>query len=352
MSELGGGLPGRLLVVSDSLTGGLGVAVASHSAWFVDHGWSVEVAAPPAEDGARVAVPRPVPMPVTVRDVGGVFRAARSVRRIRAAFRPDVVHCHGARSFLVARLSGWSAPFVTIHGINPVSTDPPGYRLLRRPGLVAMSVVARRAFAVYPDPPAGWRFLPHASSRLRNLEALPGPDSPEPSFLWVGSFDEPKRPDLFIEAIASVAARRPGVLGLMAGSGTRRPWVEGLIARTGAPVRLLGQVADIDSLLRQAWGVVLLSNAEGVPFALEEAMWAARAVVASRLAGTEWLAGTNNEGASLVDTAAQAADALLSLCDLTQARRAGKSNAEQIRQLLRPDDPWPAVASAYRATSP
>lgn len=343
------GIQRRLLVVSDTLAGGTGAAVLGHAQWFVDHGWQVAVAAPDGEEES-VVVPghRTVDMPVTVRHMAGVLRAARAVRQVASDFHPDVVHCHGARSFAIARLADRRAPFVTLHSISPVSSDPLGYARLRRPALALVPAVAARAFAVRPDAPRGWEFLPHASPRLTRLAQLPPPSAPMPTFLWIGRLDEPKRPDLFVSAMAALADRRPGVRGLVAGSGPLQAAVAGQIEDSGAPVTLLGHVDDISGLLLEAWAVVLFSDAEGVNFALEEAMWAGRPVVGSAIPGTAWLVGPHREGGAALDTIEEAVEVLLELCHFDRACALGHGAADRIRRLLTPEDPWPAVERAYR----
>jgi glycosyltransferase involved in cell wall biosynthesis len=345
-----GARAGRLLIVSDTLSGGTGGVVVRHAQWFSQRGWDVDVAAPEDEETAlSVARHRPVPIPGSIRRAGDVRRAAAALRLVCQRCRPDVVHCHGARSFLITRLVRRRAPFVTLHSISAVSSDPPGYAALRRPALSALSLVAAGAFSARPDSPPGWRFLPHASDRLVHLSRLPAPAAPEPTFLWVGRLDEPKRPDLFVDAMAALARRRPRVRGLMAGSGPLRPVVAERIARRRAPVQLLGHVSELSPLLLQAWAVVLLSEAEAVNFALQEAMWAGRAVVGSPLAGIRWLLGPPGEGGTVVATMDDTVAALEALCDIDVARRAGALAADRIRSMLTPDDPWPTVERAYRS---
>lgn len=342
------GIHRRLLLVSDTLAGGTGAAVLGHAKWFLDNGWDVSVAAPGGETDA-VAVPghRPMDMPVTVRQVAGVIRTARSLHRISSAFRPDVVHCHGARSFAITRLMSRRAPFVTLHSISPVSSDPPGYARLRRPALALLPALAARAFAVRPDAPRGWEFLPHASPRLATMALLPPPSATVPTFLWIGRLDEPKRPDLFVSAMVALAARCPGVRGLVAGSGPLEAAVASQIQDAGAPVVLLGHVGEISHLLLEAWAVVLFSDAEGVNFALEEAMWSGRPVVGSAVPGTAWLVGPDREAGAALDTVEEAVDVLSELCHLDQACALGGGAAARIRRLLGPHDPWPAVERAY-----
>jgi hypothetical protein len=90
---------------------------------------------------------------------------------------------------------------------------------------------------------------------------------------------------------------------------------------------------------------VLFSGSEGMPFSLEEAMWAERAVVCSTLACTRWLVGEH--AGILADDESSAVDALERLCQLDETERLGVAAAERIRQLIRPDDPWLVIERAY-----
>jgi glycosyltransferase involved in cell wall biosynthesis len=335
----------RLLVVSDTLSGGSGAAAMAHVDWFSARGWDVELAAPEGHTVPRAAW-RPLPVPRTARDIAGMVRATHVLRTIRARFRPDVVHCHGARCFAAARLTDGGV-YVTLHGVNPVPSDPAGYGAIRRRGLVGAARLAAGAIATFPHAPAGWTFLPHASPRLAGLGRLGPPSAADPTFLWVGALDVPKRPAAFVEAMAELARAHPKARGVMAGRGPLDEMLAAQIARTGAPVRMLGQVDDLRPHLEEAWAVVLLSDSEGVPFALEEAMWAGRAVVSSPLPGATWLIGEAGRGGLLADTAADVTHALAMLADRSEAVRQGDAAAEQVRRRLGPDDPWPAVERLY-----
>ena len=338
----------RLLIVSDTLCGGTGAVVVRHAEWFRGAGWDVGVAAPAGEaDAEAVAGHVPVAVPGSIRQVRGAAAAARALGAACRTVRPDVVHCHGARSFLLTRLVRRRAPFVTLHSISSVSSDPPGYFLLRRPGLAAVAALAAGAFSARPDAPRGWRFAPHASSRLGSLTLLPPPMAPQPTFLWIGRLDEPKRPDLFVAAVAAVAARVPAVRGIVAGTGPLAPAVLAQAEGLGAPVQFLGHVRDLGPLLRQAWAVALFSDAEAVNFALQEGMWSGRAVVGSRVAGIEWLVGSDGECGGLAASLDEAVDVMLRLCSTVAAAEAGGRAADRVRSLLRPEDPWPIVERAY-----
>jgi glycosyltransferase involved in cell wall biosynthesis len=188
--------------------------------------------------------------------VRGLIRAARAIRAARRSIHADVVHCHGARSFAAARLVG--PAYVTLHGVSEVSSDPRGYGRVRRAGLRVLPHLATRAFSVRPEVPPNWEFTPHASDRLAAMDRLGPPTAPTPTFLWIGRLDEPKRPDLFVRAMAALGTGR----GLIAGSGPMAGDVARLIEATHAPVELLGHRGDITELLEQAWAVVMLSDHE------------------------------------------------------------------------------------------
>jgi glycosyltransferase involved in cell wall biosynthesis len=312
----------RLLVVADALDGGLGAAVAAHEAWFEGEGWQVTMCGP-ADIG----------LPGTARDASAMARAASALRRMHRAVRPDVVHCHGLRSFAVARVITSSPPFVTLHGSGPVPSDPPAYDRVRRAGRGIVPRLAAGAFTATPDGAPGWRFVAHASPRLGSLAVAPIPDGP-PTFLWLGRLDEPKEPERFVRAVAAVAD--VGGRGVMAGDGRRRRAVTELIEQLDAPVDMLGHRDDVAELLAAAWALVLFSTHEAVSFAVQEAMWCGRAVVTSDLPGLRWLTGG-------------AAATMRELCDLDVARRRGAEAAAAVRAKIRPGDPWPAVAAAYAA---
>jgi glycosyltransferase involved in cell wall biosynthesis len=81
-----------------------------------------------------------------------------------------------------------------------------------------------------------------------------------------------------------------------------------------------------------------------VSFAVEEAMWAGRAVVSSPTPGITWLVG---DAGVLVGNVTEAVAALHRLCRPGMAAAEGERAAARIRTLLRPDDPWPLIAKAY-----
>jgi glycosyltransferase involved in cell wall biosynthesis len=320
----------RLLLVADTLDGGLGAAVRAQATWFERDGWAVQVFDH---------------VPERARDGLAMVRAAAALRHVARRFDAGVTHCHGLRSFVVARLVTSPAPFVTLHGSGPVPSDPPLNDATRRAGRRIVPRLAAGAFTATPDGQRAWRFLPHASPRLAGLREVPIPDGP-PTFLWLGRLAEPKRPDVFVRAMAAIADT--GARGLVVGDGPLRAEVEALVRSLGAPVDMLGERDDVAGLIAGSWAVGLFSTHEALSFAVQEAMWSGRAAVVSDRPGLRWLAGRDG---FVVPDADAAAPAFRTLTDPEVARARGAASARSLRAILRPDDPWPAVASEYERRS-
>jgi glycosyltransferase involved in cell wall biosynthesis len=334
----------RLLIVSDTLAGGHGASVVKQAAWFRDAGWDVRVAAPAGEAHALEEPGHaPIPMPPTVRSVTGMVAAIRTVRALRRTWAPDVVHAVGARSFAVTRASGRGAPYVTVHFMTTVPSDPPGFRHIRRLGLRLIPRLSAVAFSGRPDSPGRWQFVPHASDRLTELDRLPFPEEGPLKVLWVGRMSEPKTPGMFVDAVA-LAAQRCDIVGVMVGDGPLLSEVRQRVAEIGAPVEVLGHVPDPLHLLPAAWAAAMFSVDEALNMTVQDAMWAGRAAVCTPLAGMSWLVGDTGLFAS---DAHEAADAFVTLSDHGEAHRRGDAAATRIRHRLTPDDPWPMVADAY-----
>jgi glycosyltransferase involved in cell wall biosynthesis len=190
--------------------------------------------------------------------------------------------------------------------------------------------------------------LLHASPRLAEITTSPVPLGSTPTFLWFGRLDAPKRPDVFVEAVAA-ASRKVPMRGVMLGDG---PWREAVCARVReleAPIEVVGSSDQVAAHLRDATAVCLFSGFEGVPFAVQEAMWAGRAVVLSPLPSLKWFAG---DAAIYAADAGEAEVALLALADDATATERGEAAAARARSLLTPDAPFPALLSDYPDMSP
>jgi glycosyltransferase involved in cell wall biosynthesis len=332
-----------LLIVTDSLYAGLGGVVAGQVKWFREQGWQVAVAA--RIDQRNISLPVPVldiAMPFGVRNVRALLRSANRLRRALNSLKPDVIHCHGLRSLAVCQLAGRRA-YLHLHGTGKLPSDPPLYNFVRQ-GMVKGAAFASLApMSASPEMGARWSFQPDVSPRLRDLAVQPFPSDGTPIFLWMGRLSEQKRPELFIEAMARVGTDRP-VRGLIAGTGPLLEAARDLAGARRAPVEFLGHRDDIPELLRRSWAMVLLTRFEGMPLAVQEAMWVGRPAIGSRIAPLEWLIGDNDLLADGID---EVSKVISLLCSQREALERGRRAAQRVRDLLSPESPWPNVERIY-----
>lgn len=336
-----------LLVVADSGEGGLGAAARAHAQWFEGQGWRVCLVAPGVSeigtDPVEVLVSPDLASALQVRRL---VRSAGFLRLQLQQRQPTVVHAHGTRSQLICLLAG-RMPYVTMHGSGG-RVD--GQRLL---GTVvrtaARRLAGRLAIRAYSAAPVGgrWQTLLHASPRLAGLERSVVPSSEVPTFLWVGRLDAPKQPDRFVQACA-LAGRQTPLRGVILGDGPLIASVRDLVAELGAPVDVLGAVNDVGAYLRDALAVVLLSDFEGVPFSVQEAMWVGRPLVLSPLPSLRWFAGG---AARYARDADELASAMLALTDAATAAREGEAAATRVRSLIHAEAPFARLLADYREFS-
>ncbi len=328
----------------------MGYLAMAQAAWFRERGWDVKIAVP---DGHEIGEAEPpvgdvlesVSIPETARDLPGIIRSVREMRSVVRGWKPDIIHCHGARAFGIIRFATARRSFVTLHGTGSVPSDPPGWAIVRRLGVRMLPWLAVEAFSVSPGLGGGWTFLPHASPRLKAMSEIAFPDPASvPTFVWLGALDERKQPQVFIEAIAALPAGAR-VRAVIAGRGSLVHEIRELAARLRVDIEIVGHQSNIGGLLADAWAVVLFSRYEGVPFALEEAMWAGRSVIATPHPGVVWLLGGTGR---LAETPSEVAAALEALSDNALAAREGRRAAERVRDVIDPEAPWPALEAAYR----
>jgi glycosyltransferase involved in cell wall biosynthesis len=336
-----------LLIIADSLEGGIGALVRVQATWFTNRGWRTRIIGG-ANDEATFPGAARAHVPLSARRVGEMLSARRALRGIFAREEPDVVHCHGLRGAALAMMAG-VRPIVSLHGAGSLPGESFMYRTGRRSWLLACGLASRKAFSIAPfDGLLGrvWTFQPSASPRLENLERLPFPETP-PLFVWIGRLAMPRRADLFIEAVTA-AARDCALSAVVVGGGPQLPQLRALASRLEAPVTFVGEVGDVRPWLEQAWALVLLSRFEGMPLVLQEAMWVGRPVVASDLPGTRWLVG---DAGYLVGDLAETSRALSELCDPAHARSLAEQAAVRVRARIGPEMPWSEVARFYDAAT-
>ncbi len=374
----------KVAFVLGTSTGGTARHVRMLAAGAAARGVSVEVFGPARTDqdfafGALAGVEF---TPVEIADRPRVRRDLRAIRRLRrlaAAWRPDVVHAHGLRAGALTAIAlalvrptvyqPRPALVVTVHNAPPAGgVTGAVYRVLERIAARGADSVlcvsadledrmraagARRVgHAPVPAAPLPAAPLPVAAVPGSGVSAetpgglsLPGDPAPDrPLVLAAGRLAPQKGFGTLLEAAARWRDIRPEPLLVIAGEGPLAAELKSEAARLGLDARFPGHRDDLPALLAAAAVFVLPSVWEGQPLILQEALRAGVPVVATRAGGTPALTG--EDAAVLVPPgdARRLADAVRAvLTDEVLAARLRQAAAA--RALTLPDEDA-AVAAA------
>lgn len=222
--------------------------------------------------------------------VGQVARAAR-------AWQADVIHVHSSVASAIGRMAAWLAriPVVyTVHGFAFKPEVPPlrrfaayaGERLLApfTTQLVCVSPAERKLAAKLRLPP---RRVSVISNGVADTTRRARPADEPARLVMVARMAAPKRHDLLLRALQMLASRgcSPAET-LFAGAGPlMENWQRAAQADAVPGVRFCGDVADVAGMLARCQLFVLLSDHEGQPISVIEAMRAGLPIVASDLPG-------------------------------------------------------------------
>ena len=327
----------EILIVSDSLEGGLGQAALSESAYLLSKSWSVRLTAPRFVQSARTfpeAYFVSVPIPDAVRDLPGIMRAIRLLRSAWGESRsPRITHAHGLRSFLVARMAFIrGSVVVTYHGAAPTSRA-------RRLALSWIPRFATAAMCVAPIDVKGWEHRWHWSPFL-DTEPVPGlrgrdersviPSDPVMVLGWFGRLDHPKRPDIWVEILRQAAMAGMTIRGIVIGAGPLEKQIRAAVQSAEVDVEFLGEMGPAEAFSRMD---VLLtwSDSEGVPFTIQEAIWAGIPCLSNDLPGPRVL--LRSTPGSIVDEN-NVIPRLKELTEPAARMELGASQLEHIAELL------------------
>ena len=285
----------HLCLVLPISTGGIGRHVRTVVDALTARQHDVTVIAPATDDvafGFSSAGARFVAAPVGA----GSPRAVARVRSVLVANcrEVDVVHVHGVRA-AASLLHLHSVPIVATWHNAPIGSKPRRsiHAGLERAAARAARVTicasedlverARRAGA------RDARFVPVVAPLAPVIATRPDQETPPGYFLAIARLAAQKRLDVLIRAAAGWADEpgRPRVL--IAGDGPLRGELSAQALTARAPIEFLGQRDDVTALLAGARAVVLVSDWEARPLALQEALRAGVPVVATAVGGVPGL---------------------------------------------------------------
>jgi glycosyltransferase involved in cell wall biosynthesis len=155
--------------------------------------------------------------------------------------------------------------------------------------LTVNSKAARSSLTKLGRSQAGVHYLPNVVDTERFFPLPQGPSHKDIHLIMVGHLCRPKRFDAFLTALAGLKqSSDKKIIGHIVGSGPDQDNLQALAAKLGlGPEHLCfhGAVADVERLYRQSDICLHLSDWEGLPNTILEAMACGLPVIASRVGG-------------------------------------------------------------------
>ena len=242
-------------------------------------------------------------------DIASAWRTYGIIKELQ----PDVLHGHGAKGGVYARMFGsllrasrsrvarvYTAHGGSLHYDERTATGKLFFALERLMArftdhILFVSDYERRAFRQKVGEPRPPNSLVY--NGLRDAEFEPVPSAPVAAdFLYIGMMRDLKGPDLFIDALAQVEMRLGrAIAAVMVGDGEDLPRYE-------AQVRLLGLEGRVRFLkpvpARRAFAlariVVVPSRAEAMPYIVLETLAAGKTMIATAVGGIPEIFGAGS----------------------------------------------------------
>lgn len=248
--------------------------------------------------------------------------AARELQRLIREQRPDIVHAHSSFAGAAARIAAHGCGVPAVYTVHGFGFKPEARPLVREmawlgeamlaPWTDHMICVSRHEATLARRLPVAPKSISVIPNGLPDVPWRAQPQDQPPSVVMVARLAAPKRADLLIGALALLAQRPTAHI---VGNGPMRDRLEAQVRTLHLEgcVRFTGDVDDVPQRLARHGIFALLSDHEGMPISIIEAMRAGLAIVATRLPGIEEMV-THDESALLVDNRPQAvSDALARL---------------------------------------
>lgn len=213
-----------------------------------------------------------------------------------SAVQPHLIHAHSAVAGVVARIAGKISQTPVVYTVHGFGFKPQAPRLIRWNAWLAESSMAAWTTHMIcvssfeKDLSASLPMDPHRVSVVHNcigdVPWLSQADQEPASIVMVARLAAPKRPDLLIDALAPLASQGLHPTTTLLGSGPDQQSLQQQAAALELPhIHFMGDVHNVPEQLAQHQIFVLLSDHEGLPMSILEAMRAGMAILASRLPG-------------------------------------------------------------------
>jgi exopolysaccharide biosynthesis polyprenyl glycosylphosphotransferase len=278
------------------------------------------------------------PMPEMVETLNPfkLWPAIQQLTGLIYKIKPDLVHAHSSIAGVVARLAGHSCKTPVVYTVHGFGFKPEVPTLRRTAASLAERTLARwtthmicvskhertltydlpidqeRVHVIANGLPKRQNPATNPSEAQEDSKDTHKASSASPRLIMVARTKRPKRHDLLLQALARVRdTLGQEIPTTLAGDG---PLTQQLKAQAQAlklqDITWAGDVADVSALLSAHDIFVLLSDHEGMPITVLEAMRAGVCVLASDLPGIREQLNTNQEGLLVANTIEAVTEAL------------------------------------------
>ncbi|MDR9775041.1 glycosyltransferase family 4 protein [Rhizobium hidalgonense] len=256
----------------------------------------------------------PIRRSISPSDIATMWDTYKKIKSLR----PDVLHGHGAKGGVLARLAGSAlrvnryrvARLYTAHGgsLHYSRSSLGGQFVLRMErlqeyftdALVFICEYERDTYARKVGKPRTKTRLIYNGIAERDFELIPT-RSDAVHFIYVGMLRDLKGPDLFVDAFAKTERLlgRP-LSALMIGDGPDRDRYREMMVERGLGKRIgMLPAMRVHEAFSMAQNLVVPSRAEAMPYIVLEGLGAGKTIIASRVGGIPEVLGPDS--AALVE---------------------------------------------------
>lgn len=251
----------------------------------------------------------PIRRQITLSDTATLWKSYKEIKSLR----PDVLHGHGAKGGLLARVLGSAlrvnryrvARLYTAHGgsLHFPRASLQGMlvhsmeRMLEflTDGLIFICDFERRTYERKIGKPRTRSVMIYNGISERDFRSIPT-RSDSVHFVYIGMLRDLKGPDLFVDAFAKTERLigRP-LSALMIGDGPDRDKYHRMMVERGLGHRIgMLPAMRVHEAFAVSQNVVVPSRAEAMPYIVLEALAAEKTVIASRVGGIPEALGENS----------------------------------------------------------
>jgi lipopolysaccharide/colanic/teichoic acid biosynthesis glycosyltransferase/glycosyltransferase involved in cell wall biosynthesis len=291
------------------------------------------------------------------------FKVIASVRSLLALIQqsqPLLLHAHSAVAGVIARLAGKLAQRPVVYTVHGFGFKPQAPALNRRNAWLAEALLAAwttRMICVSAYEQTLAARLPMDATRINviynAIADLPWRSQQQtdaPSIVMVARMAPPKRHDLLINALGLLAKQNLKPITRLLGDGPERPAHQlRASAQSLTHIEWAGDVNNVAEQLAQHQIFVLLSDHEGLPIAIIEAMRSGMAIIATRLPGIAEMIDHGENGLLVENNPTDIANALTQLLQNAHLRqRLGQAARQSYETRFQPETMAQQVLQIYQ----